>query len=563
MKIAVLSNVTVDFVTDQLKKEFEVYSPDGYDTWQMEAADPMSGLYKCSPEAVFIILYADKFEEGFQTEELAAIRMDSWLCSVKQLSEALRPVPVFLSSLDMDRICCAPASSICGCDALAADWERQASAGGAYILPVKEAVRNIGREQFYSRKMWYMGNSPYSLKGAKAVAELIRQCCGYLSKPRKKCLVVDLDNTLWGGVIGEEGVNSIELSAHKEGARYYDAQKCLKRMKENGVMLAIASKNNLEDVKPVFHHPYMLLQEDDFVSLKVNWEAKAKNVRDMADELNIGLDAFVFFDDNPAEREQMKSMCPDVSVVDFPKDTSMLPFVIEDIYETYFKALYVTDEDREKTESYRQSQKRKELQSRSSSAQDYLRNLQIIADIHRMRSDELARVVQLAGKTNQFNTTTIRYSEKEILELSQGNDSDVITAYMEDRFGKEGLTAAMVVRYNGERASIDSFLMSCRVMGRKFEHAIMDAFLSWLKTSRPQVKYIYAEYIKTAKNKPVENLYDSFGFSCERQTGKPQEAGYRKYYGMQVEQWPSANAFAEKFASVPYKKITGIGEQEC
>ena len=141
-------------------------------------------------------------------------------------------------------------------------------------MPLKEKVTELGRKDFYSPKMWYLGNSPYSLKGSNAVAELIVRSYFYTAGSRKKCLAVDLDNTLWGGVIGEDGVDGLILSNHKEGARYYDTQKCLKRMKERGVMLAILSKNNLEDVSPVFSHPFMLLKEDDFVGQKINWNPK-------------------------------------------------------------------------------------------------------------------------------------------------------------------------------------------------------------------------------------------------------------------------------------------------
>ena len=551
MKIAVISNVTMNMVTDNLKKRFEVYSPTGYNTWQMEAADKSSGLYVYSPSAVFIVLYADKFDNEWQTIENGRQRIDNWIDSIKQICDTFQSIPILVSNLDLDMIRCVPASETGGLSGLEAYWEKCiCEMKGAYVLPVKEEVLKIGRRQFYSRKMWYMGSFPYSLKGTTAVSDLIERYYGYISASKKKCLVVDLDNTLWGGVIGEDGVEGIELSNHTGESRFYDAQKCLKHMKENGVMLAVASKNNLEDVVPVFDHPFMLLKREDFVSFKVNWNSKARNIQDMADELNIGLDAFVLWDDNPNEREQMKALCPEVSIADFPKDTSMLPLVLEDVYNTYFKGLEITDEDREKTESYKRNEERKEMQTDSASIDEYLYKLEITADIHLMREDELVRVVQLVGKTNQFNTTTIRYSEKETLCLSQCEDSDVIVACMKDRFGNEGLTAVMTVRYIENSVIIEDFIMSCRVMGRKFEDVIMNALVSWIRGCRPEIREIQADYVKTAKNKPVEGLYDRFGFLCGAEYGNQDDIGYRKHYSAKLDRLA--------IVETGYKEIIGI-----
>lgn len=556
MRIAVLSNVTIDMVTENLKKKYEVYSPFGYNTWQIEAADRASGLYAFEPEAVFVILYADRYEDVWQTVEHGKNQQNEWIESISVLSKRLPSVSVFVSDLDLGAIPCSPASEDGILEELDALWAREIrEINNAFVLPVGEIVKNIGRKEFYSRKIWYMANYPYSLSGTKAVSNLIERYCEYITKPKKKCLVVDLDNTLWGGTIGEDGLTGIELSDHKEGARFYDAQKCLKRMKENGVMLAIASKNNVEDVIPVFEHPYMYLKEGDFVSIKINWKAKSENIREMAEELNIGLDSFVFLDDNPNEREQMKAACPEVTVLDFLKDTSLLPSVLEEAYGLYFKPLKTTDEDRSKTESYRQSIKRKQVQSGFRNLDEYLCNLGIVVDIHLMKLDELPRVIQLAGKTNQFNTTTIRYSEKEILDMSQRSDSDVVVACMEDRFGNEGLTSIVTLKYDGKTMMIEDFVMSCRVMGRKFENVIIGSLINWIRNEMPEITTVCAEYIKTTKNRPVENLFEGFGFKKESEEGNNKDIGYRKIYTAKIEE---INA-----TEVAYKEIIGIGEMQC
>lgn len=529
-KIAVLSNVTIDFVTLNLRHDFDIYIPDGFNTWQQKIYNMDSDLYQFLPDAVFIILYTDPYDEDWKQEK-GVERLQDWLSAIKVLRDEMEGVPIFVSSLDIGESRCSVISArYCGTQ-IEADWIKAIEEQhGLYILPIKEESANLGRINFYLRKMWYLGNAPFSLKGAEAIAELIRRHFFHARGNKKKCFVVDLDNTLWGGVIGEDGAEGIVLASHREGGRYYDAQKCLKQIEKNGVMLAVISKNNQEDVAPVFKNPYMILKEEDFVSQKINWNPKPQNMRELAAELNIGLDSFVFLDDNPAEREEMRMQCPEVETLDFPKDTSLLPQFIEEAYDRFFKPLHLTHEDRDKTEKYRRQSKRLEVQMTAVSVQDYLEKLEIRVDIHLMRSDEKIRVIQLAGKTNQFNTTTIRYDEKQIDGIQKNGCSEIVVAYMEDKFGEEGLTAVAVIAYQGEEAVIEAFLMSCRVMGRQFEYVIMDSIIKRIKAVHPEVKRLEAKYIKTAKNKPAELFYEKVGMFVKETHGNESENGYTKRY---------------------------------
>ncbi len=534
-RIAVLSNVTMDLVTAKLKSDFDIYIPDGFNTWQQEVYDVGSGLYQWMPDAVFIILYADPYEGDWQ-KETGSERLGDWLSSIKFLREKMTQIPIFVSSLDMVESGCRVVSEKYYGTQMEADWIKAIEAcDQVYILPLKEEAANLGRLHFYLRKMWYLGNAPFSLKGSEAVAGLIRRHFFYARGNKKKCFVVDLDNTLWGGVAGEDGADGIELASHREGRRYYEAQLCLKQMKENGVMLAVISKNNPEDVDPVFKNPDMVLKEEDFVGQKINWNPKPQNMRELAGELNIGLDAFVFLDDNPAEREEMKTQCPQVETLDFPEDTALLPQVIEEAYSRFFKPLYITSEDKGKTEQYRRQSKRLEAGKEAASVQDYLRKLEIRADIHLMRKEEKNRVIQLAGKTNQFNTTTIRYDERQIEQLQKGGSAEIIVGHMGDKFGEEGLTAVVVIVYQGEKALIESFMMSCRVMGREFEYVILDAIVRRIRRIHPQVKTLGAEYVKTEKNKPVESFYEKAGMDVKETKGEESAAGYIKRYEAEMD----------------------------
>ena len=526
MRIALLSNITADLLADTIRKTDEVYVPAGFDTWQQEIMTSNSGLYEFEPESVVVLIHVNAYIE------IDRKLVDEWIGVIKFLADRLLSVPVFVSSIDV-REQCVYGSKLKMAFELE-DYYISAVQGlhsvglPVYILPVKEAICEMGRNSFYSDKMWYMGSMPYSIKGLKVLSEMVRMFSSAAMGRRKKCFAVDLDNTLWGGTIGEDGADDIILSNHNEGARYYDTQRILRKMEKQGVMLAILSKNNPDDVETVFNHPYMLLQHENFVAEKINWESKSDNIRKLANELNIGLDAFVFLDDNPAEREQMRSECPEVAVIDFPKDTSQLPRVVEKAFQEYFFTLEVTAEDREKTTMYHADAERKHELESASSVEEYLSKLEMRLEIHFMKSEEERRVVQLINKTNQFNVTTKRYSEEQIKELAE--DSDIITAYVADKYGDQGLVAVMILKYADRIADIDTFLMSCRVMGRRVENEIMTCLKGMLK--QKSISKVKDSYIKTEKNKPVEKLFDGLGFV--QVAGTPE----KKVYAIAVEELP-------------------------
>ena len=516
MKLALLSNVTIDLLAGMLKKNVDVYLSAGFDTWQQEMIMPTSRLYDYAPDAVALLLYADAYENVWDSMDSGCQVIDEWIQAIQTLATKLPGIPVFVSSIDIFSV-----KAKYGAEARLEQYfenyliekveKLHADGHNVYILPVKDEITNIGRSKFYSSKMWYVGSMPYSMKGLSELNDLILRYVGVTKGMHKKCLAVDLDNTLWGGVIGEDGANGIVLSGHKEGARYKDTQRILKKMKEQGVMLAILSKNNRDDVEPVFEHPDMLLQHEDFVAEAINWEPKSVNIRQMAADLNIGLDAFVFLDDNPAEREAMRETCPEVTVIDFPKDTSLLPEVVEKAYKDYFLSLEVTGEDTKKTAMYRAENQRKAEMSSAVSMDDYLKRLEMTMDIHMMLPEEEKRVTQLTNKTNQFNVTTKRYSEEEIHAFDLSENSDIITVHMADKYGDQGLVSVLILKYAGETVEIDTFLMSCRVMGRNAEIEIMSRVKQLLEEKK--IQKVHATYLKTAKNAPVAELFDKLGFT--------------------------------------------------
>ena len=544
MRVALLSNVTVDLLAEMLKKNVEIYLSAGFDTWQQEMIIPTSELYKYKPEAAIILLHANAYADAWNEMEKGCQIIDEWCRVFKVFTTNFPGVPIFVSSLDVSNVRCRFGAEI-RLDQYFENYlirkvqDLHHMGDNVYILPVKDAISDLGRNNFYAAKMWYVGSMPYSMKGMSVLSDLIIRYTSVIKGAKKKCIAVDLDNTLWGGVIGEDGINGIMLANNKEGARYKDTQRLLKKMKDMGVMLAILSKNNVEDVEPVFTHPDMVLQHKDFVAEVINWDSKSVNIRKLADDLNIGLDAFVFLDDNLAEQEQMKAECPEVAVVKFPKDSSNLPDVVAEIYDEYFFTLEVTGEDTQKTVMYQAENQRKAEMAAAISVEDFLKKLEMTMDIHFMTSEEEKRVTQLTNKTNQFNVTTKRYSEEEIHALAIRDDSDILTVHMADKYGDQGLVGVLILKYKDKTAEIETFLMSCRAMGRSAENEIMARIKTLLK--HQGIKTVKAVYSKTAKNKPVLNLFDKLGFSLV--SGEIREIGDWKNYEISVEKLPETTGF--------------------
>ncbi len=507
-RIALLSNIMIDMVSIKLRAKYEVYTPGGFNAWISEVLDKSAELYRGNHDAVFLIL--DGTELKSESPEMVEDKITLWKSGAEKLVESIRDIPVFISTVDFQE------SKIKTFEERKYDlfwsnnwyeflWELSRNRKNLYVLDLMGIISDIGRQNFYSRKMWYMGSMPYSKEGICAVVAEIESAMDAAFIQRKKVLVLDLDNTLWGGVIGEDGVDGIELSDHKEGARFYDFQKQILEMKRRGTVLAIASKNNESDAEEGFRHPFMLLKKEDFVLAKINWQDKSVNLKAMETELNLTEGAFVFVDDSALERQIMKGQCVDVAVPEFPADTTSLSDFGEAVYKEYFRQLRTTDEDLKKTQMYQGEARRKQIQSRLD-IDEYINALGIRADIHRMCFGERDRVWQLCNKTNQFNLTTKRYTMKELEKLAV--NADIFTVETSDRFGDNGLVAVIICKRYGSNVEIDSFLMSCRVMGRKLENVIIGALMDIYENCEKLI----GTYIPTVKNSPVKDLYERLGF---------------------------------------------------
>jgi len=331
---------------------------------------------------------------------------------------------------------------------------------------------------------------------------------------RKKCIVLDLDNTLWGGVLGEDGVEGIKIGGDYPGKAFLFFQKALLELSKSGVILTICSKNNESDVLEAWDkNPFIVLKKNAFSAYRINWQDKATNIKELSGELNIGLDSMVFIDDNPTERELVKQMLPMVSVPDFPAQPYGLPAFYSRLVDQYFRVYSVTAEDRHKTEQYKANAARSQAQREFTDYESFLRSLDIHLSIEEANSFNIPRIAQMTQKTNQFNLTTKRYTDSDIAGFISAGWR-IWCLSVSDRFGDNGITGTVLI--NGDE--IDSLLLSCRILGKGIESAFVKSILSILKSEG--IGIVKACYIPTAKNRMTEDFYERIGFECVSNTAE-------------------------------------------
>lgn len=512
-KIAVLSNINMTPVAQGLKASYEVFQNEGYGNELEMLLNSQSALWDFQPEVVFLVVDILELAQHQWNADGIKEQIHQWFAAVEA---SLREKVVFVIS---DICFRGRERQICSDFEWETDilqyWQEQRAGlqsrhAGVYGMHYRRLMESLG-ESAYSDKMWYLGKIIHSRQGISAIQGEIRHILEKMAYTPKKLLLLDLDNTLWGGLAGERDKEELLLSEEKAGLLYKDLQRVILAMKKTGVMLGIVSKNNEEDALSVIrNHPHMVLREEDFVIYKINWQPKSDNIREIAAELNIGTDSIVFFDDSAQEREEICRLLPEVTVPEFPEQRDKLPETMAEIYRRFFDKLSVTEEDRQKTEQYRQEKERKQWQADNYAADytGYLKSLAIRV-VQRDVQKNSERILQLLNKTNQFNLTTRRYEAAELLEQLQGENKQYYAFSVSDCFGDAGIVGILGVTF-GSRTEIEDFVMSCRVMGRQIEACMLEMVEqdAWARGSQE----IYARYIPTAKNKPVAKLYDTMGY---------------------------------------------------
>jgi FkbH-like protein len=538
LRLALLSSCTIDYLRQPLTLALRSHSIDpvfwtgGFGQYRQEVLDSTSGLYAHNPSLIVLYLDgADLFQELLEQActtsskagiEVARDRAAELAAICEVLAERLPRTTILVNTVAVD-----PMNAFVGLEynseygiQEAVATYNAALAGLAKrlrtvrIVDVAALTAVVGFETWYDARMWYLTRSRWSRAALRALADRYSAAISSSVGAIRKCIVVDLDNTLWGGVVGEDGLEGLLLGEDGVARSYVEFQLELLNLYRKGIILAICSKNNPEDALQVIRqHPAMRLREEHFAAVRINWEDKATNLRSLAEELNIGLDSFVFLDDSAVERSLVKQTLPEVVVPDLPADPSGYKSMLLRVSTQYFYKAGITAEDRRKGEAYRAQAERRKLESSATSLEQFYATLGMHAKIGRADSFTIPRIAQLTQKTNQFNLTTRRYSEAEVASMSQNPDCSIWWLELCDKFGPSGVVGVLILRRSqGNSWAIDTFLLSCRVMGRTAESAFLAVVAKELEATE-----LIGEYRPTSKNAVVKDLYPRLGFQPLRE----------------------------------------------
>jgi FkbH-like protein len=391
-------------------------------------------------------------------------------------------------------------------------------------LDTGASLRWVGQEHSFDSRFYFSAKAPYSTAFLNDLARRLVAGCRGFGSYFHKALVLDGDNTLWGGVVGEDLLEGIQLGPHEApGSIFWQVQNELLALEQRGVLLCLCSKNNPGDVAEVLeHHPGSVLHARNFILQKVNWQDKPANLREIAEELNLGLDSLVFLDDSPFECEAVRTQLPAVRTFQVPARLSEYPALLGEIKEL-FLAGGLSADGRSRTEQYRQRAMAEDLKAKAASQEEYLASLGLKVNLARNGRGQIRRISELSLKSNQFNLTTRRYSEMEVQGLMESPDHTVYALSVSDRFGDAGLTGVLVMHWQGATAQVEAFFMSCRVIGRGIETAIWGAMLEDARSKGCRI--LAAEYRPTPKNAQVASFFDGLGLPLVEAS----PAGLRRY----------------------------------
>jgi FkbH-like protein len=536
-RMAVLRSFTVEPAIPLLRAEAFLHGIDltvqigDFNAYVQEILDPESSLYRFKPEVILIAVrtadlapelwqgYADLAPEAISSiTDRVTNSFSQWIRILRERSSAA----IIIHSLELPAY---PAVGLLD--------SQKASGQSAAILQINQALRQFasenrgvyvldydglvarhGRLRWHNERKWLTARMPIAADHLIYMAREWVRFLVPLSGRIAKVLVTDLDNTLWGGAIGEDGMTGINIGAEYPGAAYQSLQRALLDLARRGTLLAICSKNNPEDaMEALEEHPGMLLRPKDFSAVRINWKDKAQNLRDIASELNVGIDSLAFLDDNPVEREQVRSALPEVMVIDLPEDPLAYAAAVRDC--PVFERLVLSNEDLRRTTLYAAQRERSAAENTFQTKEDFFRYLEQEAEVAPVSAATIARVAQLTQKTNQFNLTTRRYSEQQIAEMADSQECQVLSIKVRDRFGDHGLVGVAITRDEGATCQVDTFLLSCRVIGRSVETTLL-AHIARNAVSRG-CKLLQGWFLPTKKNAPAIEFYRQHGFEIAAQ----------------------------------------------
>lgn len=496
-----------------------------YGQFRQEVLSAESRLYESSPDAVLISIQANDLVPGleFRTieeDETIALRTaDSLVESIESLVARIRQhsrAKIVIQGFDISRAY--PGGILAFQSQTGLPWvirdanRRIASLTRKYrdvaYIDTEAMVAEVG-PGWYSEANWYTSRNPLSGYGLRELGRHVVRAILALLGRNKKCVVLDLDNTLWGGIVGDDGPDGIKIGPDYPGNNYLAFQKWLQQLEDLGFVLAVNSKNEEPLVREVLQsHPHMVLREDDFAAIVANWGNKANNIRDIAERLNLGSDSFIFVDDSAFELEVVRQAQAEVAC--YRMDELPLQVIRRILGDGGFDKLSVTAEDRTRTKMYRAEGRRARLEVRAASLDEFLTSLEMRATIGYLDPSRAERIAQLTQKTNQFNLTTRRFTVGEVEDMGRSPLHRVLWMEVEDKFGSYGLVGVVILRVEGHDWWIHDLLLSCRVMGRTVEDALVRVLADMAHSSG--AKSLIGEYIPTKRNAVVRDLYKRLGF---------------------------------------------------
>lgn len=554
LRVAFLSTCTLEFVRPFLIVEgaragfalTPTFGPFGQ--IEQQIVDPSSSLHAATPDAIVMVLRPEDispdaaFRPSPRGDAPVRAKLKELVARIGEAVERLRATsaaPILVANFAEPPV--APLGpfeanvpdslALALAEANGALRERLAGIPNAIVWDLAGLVRHVGSATWRDDRLWAMARVPVAVAHQPALAAHLVRTLRATQRPPAKCIVLDLDNTLWGGVIGDDGLSGIQLGDDYPGNAFKSFQRALLALADRGILLAVASKNDHAVAEEAFRrHPEMLIRWEDLAATQINWGPKSVGIRAIARELNIGSDQLVFFDDNPVERAEVQLGAPEVLVADVPTDPLRYVEALGAL--PWFDQIAVSDEDRRRTELYRQRREAADAEQSFATVEDFLASLEMTAQVGGWSAETRARIVQLIGKTNQFNLTTRRYSEADLEAGATDPHQAIAWIRVADRFGDQGLIGVAILRVTADVGVVDTFLMSCRVMNRRVEHALMSVIADHAR--RLGCRELRGQYIPTAKNGMVREFYPSLGF-----TPLPGEPGWFSCaLGAGVLPWP-------------------------
>ena len=533
IRIAILSSFTINGLEESLRVKLHEKKIDcityvgGYNQFNQEILDTSSKLYKFSPDITFLILdtrsmLGNLFHEPYSISSSERKKIfDEKFNDLKNLVDSFAnqtKSKLVITNFDIPSYSPYGIFETKAIDGLHSSIKKLnenlidqfLKNDSVYVFDFNSFVKQYGEKNIFDTKQFLFGDIKISLDYIPNLADEFTGYIFALLGLTKRCIVLDLDNTLWGGIVGEDGYDGSKLGASPQGNSFTEFQKYLLSLHQRGILLAINSKNNPDDALDVImNHPDMILRKEHFACMKINWNDKVSNMIDIAKELNFGLDYLVYFDDDPVNRDFMKSSLPDVLTVELPNDPSQYATILKNMKE--FNVLKITDEDAKRGQIYMQQKNRQEFERNVTNLNDFLKQLKLKVVIKIADKFSIPRISQLTLKTNQFNLTTKRYQEEDIKNFVEDKNIEVGYAQVEDKFGDNGITSVFILnKKNPKEWHLDTFLLSCRIMGRDIAKCIMSHIIS--KAKKDGVVIIKANYLPTKKNKPIEDFLPDCGF---------------------------------------------------